>query len=200
MRFWTDQWCGELPLHLSFPVVYGIAINREASVASSLESLGSGVQRSWNVRLIREPNDWESGEVEDFLRTLGSNLPQSEHGDRMRWKLSKKGNFDVRSFYNKLRCPPSIIFPWKGVWKVKAPPRVSFFVWNAVWEKILTGDNLQGRGFDFVDWCIMCRCSGETVNHLLLHCDKAYQLWSLVFRSFGINWVLPSSVADTLFG
>ena len=33
VRFWTDQWCGDLPLHLSFPVVYGIAISREASVA-----------------------------------------------------------------------------------------------------------------------------------------------------------------------
>ena len=40
VKFWTDQWCGDLPLHLSFPVVYGFAINREASVASSLEWLG----------------------------------------------------------------------------------------------------------------------------------------------------------------
>ena len=53
---------------------------------------------------------------------------------------------------------------------------------------------------DFVDWCIMCRCNGETVDHLLLHCDKAYWLWSLVFRYFGISWVLLRSVADTLFG
>ena len=36
--------------------------------------------------------------------------------------LSKKGDFDIRSFYNKLRSPLPIIFPWKGVWKVKAPP------------------------------------------------------------------------------
>ena len=52
----------------------------------------------------------------------------------------------------------------------------------------------------FVDCCIMCRCNGEMVDHLLLHCGKAYWLWSLVFRSFGIFWVLPRSVADTLFG
>ena len=57
-----------------------------------------------------------------------------------------------------------------------------------------------GRGFDFVNWCIMCCRNGETVNHLLLHYEKAYQLWSLVFRSFGISWVLPKSVVDTLFG
>ena len=93
-----------------------------------------------------------------------------------------------------------IIFPWKGVWKVKAPRHVSFFVWTVVWDRIFTGDNLRGRGLDFVDWCIMCRRNGETVDHLLLHCGKAYWLWSLVFRSFGFSWVLPRSVADTLFG
>ena len=53
---------------------------------------------------------------------------------------------------------------------------------------------------DFVDWCIMCQCNVETVDHLLLHCGKTNRLWSLVFRSFGISWVLPRSVAGTLFG
>ena len=138
--------------------------------------------------------------MDEFLRTLGSNLPPTVNGDRMRWKLTKNGVFDIRSFYNKLRSPLPIIFPWKGVWKVKAPRRVSFFVWTAVWDRILTGDNLRGRRMPFVDWCIMCRCNGEIVDHLLLHCGKAYWLWSLVFRSFGIFWVLPRSVANTLFG
>ena len=32
------------------------------------------------------------------------------------------------------------------------------------------GDILRLRGFDFVDWCIMHRCCGGTVDHLLLHC------------------------------
>ena len=53
---------------------------------------------------------------------------------------------------------------------------------------------------DFVDWCIMRHCNGETVDHLLLHYGKAYRLWSLVFRSFGISQVLPRSIADTPFG
>ena len=137
--------------------------------------------------------------MDDFFHTLGSNLPLSEQRDRMIWKLSKKGDFDVRLFYDKLQCPLPIIFPWKGVWKVKAPTHVSFFVWSATWEKILTGDILRCKGFDFVDWCILCRSNGETANHLLLHCGKAFQLWSLVFRSFGISWVLPRSIADMLF-
>ena len=127
------------------------------------------------------------GGVVEFLRTLGSNLPPTENGDHMQWKLTKNRDFDIRSLYNKLRSPLPIIFPWKGLRKVKVPRRVSFFMWIAVWDRILTGDNWRGRGMDFVDWCIMCRCNGEMVDHLLLHCGKAYQLWSLVFRSFGIS-------------
>ena len=73
-------------------------------------------------------------------------------------------------------------------------------MWTVIWDRILTSDNLRGRVLDFVDWCIMCCSNGETVDHLLLRCGKSYRLWSLVFRSFGFSWVLPRSVADTLFG
>ena len=110
------------------------------------------------------------------------------------------GDFDIRSFYNKLRGSSSVVFPRTVIWKVKAPQRVSFFVWIVAWNKILTGDNLRLGGFDFVDWCIMCCCCGETMGHLLLHCEKAHRLWSFVLKSFGILWVLPRTVPNLLFG
>lgn len=44
---------------------------------------------------------------------------------------------------------------------------MSFFVWTAAWGKILTGD-----------WCCLCRCSGESVDRLLLHCEEVSWLWS----------------------
>ena len=43
-------------------------------------------------------------------------------------------------------------------------------------------------------------CVVIMVDHLLLHCGKAYRLWCFAYRSFGISWVLSRSVADTLFG
>ena len=36
VRFWQDGWCGDQPLQLAFPGLYGIATDREASVESSL--------------------------------------------------------------------------------------------------------------------------------------------------------------------
>ena len=97
VKLWTDHWCGESPLHLTFLGVYRIASNKEPLVASSLERLGTEERRSWDVHFIQRPNDWEMGGVDEFLRTLGSNLPHTENGDRIRWKLTKNGNFDIRS-------------------------------------------------------------------------------------------------------
>ena len=104
----------------------------------------------------------------------------------MIWKLKPNGDFEIHSFYNKLQGSSSVVFPWKCIWKVKAHQLVSFFVCIA-WNKILTGDNLKFRSFDFVNWCIMCCRSGETVDHLLLHCEKVHQLWSFIFKSFGTS-------------
>ena len=135
-----------------------------------------------------------------FLRILGANTPPMDVGDRMRWKLKLNGDFDIWSYYNKLRNSPSIVFHWKAIWKVKTPRQVSFFVWCVTWNKILTGDNLRFRRLVFVDWCIMCRHCGETVDHLLLHCEMAYRLWRFVFITFGLSWVVPRLIPYLLFG
>ena len=135
---------------MAFPRLYGIAINKEASIEASLSRQGAGDRRIWDVRFIREFNDWKKDEGLYFLRILGANTPSMDVGDRLRWKLKPNGDFDIRSYYNKLRDSPSIVFPWKGIWSVKVPRRVSFFVWCVAWNKTLTGDNLRLRGLDFV--------------------------------------------------
>ena len=77
---------------------------------------------------------------------------------------------------------------------------VSYFVWTAASNKTLNGDNMTNKGFDFVDWCCMCRYCGETVDHLLIHCEKAQQLYCFFFRSFGVSWVLLRTVFDLMLG
>ena len=44
----------------------------------------------------------------------------------------------------------------------------------------------------------MCKSNGELVNHLLIHCSIATELWPMVFSLFGIHWVMPKTVVDLL--
>ena len=34
------------------------------------------------------------------------------------------------------------------------------------------------------------------MNHLLLHCPIAYELWSMVWNPFGLQWVMPHGVSN----
>jgi hypothetical protein len=44
----------------------------------------------------------------------------------------------------------------------------------------------------------MCKESGESVNHLFLHCLVARDLWNMFFSLFGIPWTMPQGVMDLL--
>ena len=140
-------------------------------------------------------------DVSSFYCALqGSILPRRERLDTMVWKLRTSGQFDVRSFYCAFQGPKRKKFPWLGIWGVKAPRPISFFIWTAARGKILTYDNLMRRGHVLAGWCCLCKSHWETGDHLLLHCEIASALWVFVSQTFGIHWVIPAKVIDLLFG
>jgi hypothetical protein len=58
---------------------------------------------------------------------------------------------------------------------------------DATLGKILTLDNLRKRGVVVVEWHCMCKRSGESIDHLLLHCEMARDLWSALFTLFDVT-------------
>jgi hypothetical protein len=65
-----------------------------------------------------------------FLSSLSFILISVWHGadDKLVWSLSKRGLFEVKSYYEVLNRKDGPSFPWKSIWCVKAPARVAFFV------------------------------------------------------------------------
>jgi hypothetical protein len=155
---------------------------------------------NWNVTFTRGFNDWEVEIVVEFFQLLSSYAVPIMAPDGVKWKCNKAGVFDSHSFYAVLNVRPGVAFLWKMIWKVKAPLRVAFFIWSVAWGKILTCENHMLRGYTMVGWCCMCKRDGETVDHLLIHCAAVHVLWNYVFQAFHMQWVLPRSVVDLLFG
>ena len=178
VRFWHDRWCGPRPLKVMFPLLYECSRDREAYIDVLFARRNAGDAREWSVRFGRDFNDWEVDEVASFFHHLHTKLPTREDGDRVHWALKTDGVFDIRFYYQAICGTMGVGFPWKSIWRVKAPSRVAVFVWIAAWGRILTYDNLQRRGIVTVGWCCLCRCSGITVDHLL---TVAAEIWSFVF-------------------
>jgi hypothetical protein len=68
--------------------------------------------------------------VSSFFEMLYSLRVRQGDVDRICWIPSKRHKFEVKSYYHVLTIPTGSPFPWKSIWRVKAPSRVAFFVWT----------------------------------------------------------------------
>jgi hypothetical protein len=108
VRFWHDLWCGDRPLKLCYLVLFSIARFKDAWVVDIL-SMVDGVAH-WNVVFTRLAQDWEVEMVISLYERLYSHRIQHGAVDRLVWSLSKRGHFEVMSFYKVLASQP-----WKSI-------------------------------------------------------------------------------------
>jgi len=172
-----------------FPVLLSIVRNKDAMVADNLVVQNGVIQ--WNIIFTRPVQDWELEMVLSFFARLYSSSVRHGADDRLVWSLSKRGLFEVKSYYEVLNRKDDPSFPWKSIWCVKASAREAFFVWTAALGKISTHDNLRKMNFVVIEWCCMRKKSGESIEHMLLHCEVVRDLWSYLLTLFGVEWVMP---------
>ena len=120
--------------------------------------------------------------------------------DSLLWKETKDGIFSVKSLYSILDSRRGVQFPINIIWNPCVPTKVCLFAWEAYWGKMLTLDQLKKRGRFLANRCFLCCEEEESIDHILIDCTRARVIWELLFALFGVSWVLPFSVRDTLSG
>jgi len=110
---------------------------------------------------MRLAQDWEVEMVISLYEWLYSHRIWYGVVDKLVWSLSKRGHFEMKSFYKAL-----------------ASRSRGFLI-------ILMHDNLHRRNIVVVEWCCMCKKSGESIDHLLFHCDVAQDIWSIFIICLG---------------
>jgi hypothetical protein len=184
IRFWDDIWCGDRALKEAFLGLFIIASLKEASIADNMVHSNRIIQ--WNIQFTRLIHDWEVEVLASFYRCLYACKMRGVRDDKLWWLPSCKEIFKVKSFYRVLPPSGSSSFPWKSIWRSKAPPRVMFFAWTAARGKIFSLDNIRRRGMVVVNRYWLCESDRESVDHLLLHCGAARALWNAFLAQFGL--------------
>lgn len=75
----------------------------------------------------------------------------------------------------------------KLVWKSKVTPRVKFFAWLILMDRLNTKEMLERRHFHVQPNCLCILCSrreSESIEHLFFECDFAVSCWNRL----GIIW------------
>jgi len=194
IKFWKDIWLGHITLGEEFPSLHIIAAEPNSTIASNRSN------DIWDLRFRRNLNDWELNDIFAFFAKLQPCSFSPQEPDRLKWGNSRKGHYTVKEGYHSLCSRNSMIdkWPWKHIWKTKLPTKVICFCWTALYNSCLTQDNLSKRKLQLANRCYFCHKHTENVNHLLLHCPAASDLWNMFCCFFGLSWVMPFSVRDAL--
>lgn len=78
-----------------------------------------------------------------FFTLLYSIIVRRNGVDKLLRSPSKKGWFDISSYYIVLVGNNVSPFSWKSIWKMNVPLRVAFFAWLVALGKILIMDDLR---------------------------------------------------------
>ncbi|GKC26012.1 RNA-directed DNA polymerase, eukaryota [Tanacetum coccineum] len=74
-------------------------------------------------------------------------------------------------------------------WLKEMPAKVNIFIWRMLLDKLPTRMNLMTRGITVrSNKCGICDTKDETINHLMLHCDLARDVWALVGRWWSLDF------------
>ncbi|RVW90342.1 putative ribonuclease H protein [Vitis vinifera] len=83
IRFWTNLWCGDIALSQRFSHLFTLAAHRNATIEEMWDqNFGKG---GWNLRFIRDFNDWELDMVGNLLHVLREHRTTWEE-DSVFWK------------------------------------------------------------------------------------------------------------------
>ncbi|WVZ51089.1 hypothetical protein U9M48_002268, partial [Paspalum notatum var. saurae] len=163
VRFWEDTWCGNQPLKLSYPSLFNVVTNKDATVADVMSS--SPLNISFRRGLYGD-------RLRAWFELVGRIMNQELRGgkDVFRWDLNKTGLFSVRSMYKHLINNGLKVS--QEIWRTKIPLKTKIFMWYIKRGVLLTKDNLARRNWFGHQSCCFCNYN-ESIHHLFFDCRLA---------------------------
>ena len=153
--------------------------------------------RFWHVPQVQNEEDLclhsPSGEQMDFCTPSGQHhrvsswihqiMVVDQRGanitdqDVVSWCWTTDGMYTTRSTYKAMFWGSYSSTCSQTFWKALAENKVKKFCWHLSLGRILPVDKLIQRGWQGSEICSMCSSQEESVEHLLLNCYFARQVW-----------------------
>lgn len=102
---------------------------------------------------------------------------QQDREDIIRWRWTSSGQYMAKSAYQMFFCGNTIFSGAKLIWKTWPPPKTKVFMYLAIHRCTWTLERRRRHGLQDTDECALCDQEPETVEHLLLHCPVAREIW-----------------------
>jgi hypothetical protein len=178
------------PFSVRFPNLYDYAINKKMSFKTGLAS--SNLLDIFRLPISRVAYN-EYLIFKEDLDSLRSDTDQTDV-----WICNWNGGlYSSRQYYKHqfLQVIPPPPFCW--IWKAKCMPRINFFAWLLLADRLNTRDILRRRHKHLEEGyhCVLCHVQvDETSLHLFFDCSSSITRW----YSIGIQWGQEDIIFDLL--
>jgi hypothetical protein len=186
--FWTDRWLDGYTMAEIAPNLFKAVPKRTARRRTVAQALHN---RSWTQDVKGARTVEVLLELFQIWDIVDGFVLHPQTPDQYKWNLTHDGSYSSKSAYAAF-FEGSIKFgPWRRIWKTWAPPRCKFFIWLVFHNRVWTADRLAKRNLPHPDACPLCDQEDETINHLLVGCVFARQVWSLVLQQLRLLQLAP---------
>ena len=138
--------------------------------------------------------DLSSEQLNEYMNLwdrVTSTALRPDEPDRTTWSLEANGDYSTKSAYEAQFVGREVEPAAEFTWRSKAPLRCRFFLWLGMRNKCWTSDRLARRGLDHQDACPFRDQHEETLDHLLLGCVFAREVWRVICGALGRpQWAL----------
>ena len=190
LEVWNDNWTNFGPLR---SIIQGL-LSREAANLKIKDVMDETSRWNWFSFQMSFPDEV----LKDIMATP---IPFSARcEDRLAWKHSAKGDFDLRSAY-LLAMDTRGDAPFKGqwIWKLKILPRIQMFVWKCMHFSLGVNQCLLDRGLMVEAYYPWCQCEVESILHLLRDCPFSIRVWNQLGGYVNNSNFFSLSLQDWLF-
>ncbi|WVZ69533.1 hypothetical protein U9M48_018306 [Paspalum notatum var. saurae] len=188
IKFWTDRWLQGKNVAEHCPTLFKLIPKR----AVKQRTVTQGVtDRKW----VSDISGALSVQVlVEYLRLWslieGVEL-RPDVADKHQWRFASHGSYSSKSAYEAFFVGSITFAPWRRVWKTWAPLRCKFFIWLVFKKRLWTADRLAKRGLPHPAACPLCDKSDETIQHLLISCVFAREVWTAILSKLGLAFIAP---------
>jgi hypothetical protein len=171
--FWKDEWLANIKSEC-FPRAYSFSTDGDVSVQDFLNA----TSLSGNFHLPLSPQAMQ--EVRDLQQLVRYvDLSAGEDIWTYPWGASYSSSQYYKYCFSQLK--PHDAFLW--IWKSKCTPRVKFFTWLVLSDRLNTRNMLRRRNLILRSGyqCLMCtHPPEETLEHMLFFCPFSMSCWSTI--------------------
>jgi hypothetical protein len=188
ISLWDDVF-EDQALNLKFPHLHQFAINKKVSVSKALMQMDP--LSLFNLPMTRLAfNEFQSFSI--IFNQLRDNTEQDDICTYTWNGLYTSSKFYQLSFVSL--TPPA---PFRWIWKTKCMPKIKFFAWLLLSDRLNTRDILRRRGKHLEEGyaCPLCHDNvDETMLHLFFECSSVTTRWYMI----GIQWSVQHNVFQML--